>query len=51
MFFRRIQEFVEYGDMDMMMQYLKDVQAVQRKTADLAEAIEQINLVGILRLL
>ena len=36
-------EFVEFGDMDMMLQYLKDVQAVQRKTTELSETIEFIN--------
>lgn len=40
-------EFVEYGDMDMMMQYLKDVQAVQKKCAELSETIEFINVVRI----
>ena len=32
----------------MMMQYLKDVQAVQKKTTELAEAIEFINMVHFL---
>ena len=36
-------EFVEFGDIDMMLQYLKDVQAVQRKIAELSETIEFIN--------
>ena len=36
-------EFVEFGDMDMMLQYLKDVQAVQRKISELSETIEFIN--------
>lgn len=39
-------EFVEYGDMDMMLQYLKDVQAVQKKVGELTEAIEAINIVS-----
>ena len=39
-------EFVEFGDMDMMVQYLKDVQAVQRKLAELTESIEFINEVN-----
>ena len=28
---KRAGEFSEYGDMDMMLQYMKDVQAVQKK--------------------
>ena len=46
--YRRVAEFTEYGDMSMMMQYLKDVQAVQKKTTELAEAIEFINMVHFL---
>ena len=45
LFYRRVAEFTEYGDMSMMMQYLKDVQAVQKKTTELAEATEFINMV------
>lgn len=40
---RQVTEFVEFGDIDMMLQYLKDVQAVQRKIAELTETIEFIN--------
>ena len=36
-------EFVEFGHMDMMLQYLRDVQAVQRKISELTESIEFIN--------
>ena len=39
-------EFVEYGDIDMMLQYLKDTQAVQKKIVDLTEIIEHINIVS-----
>ena len=46
--YRRVAEFTEYGDMSMMMQYLKDVQAVQKKTTELTEAIEFINMVHFL---
>ena len=46
--YRRVAEFTEYGDMSMMMQYLKDVQAVQKKTTELAEVIEFINMVHFL---
>jgi dynein heavy chain len=41
---QRVKEFVEFGDMDMMMQYLKDVQAVQRKCTEFTELIERINI-------
>ena len=46
--YRRVAEFTEYGDMSMMMQYLKDVQAVQKKATELTEAIEFINMVHFL---
>ena len=36
-------EFSEYGDLDMMMQYVKDVQTVQRKLADCTDSITFIN--------
>lgn len=41
--FRRVDEFSEYGDLDMMMQYVKDVQTVQRKLADCTDSITFIN--------
>ncbi|XP_066919650.1 dynein axonemal heavy chain 12-like [Clytia hemisphaerica] len=41
---KRAAEFVDYGDMDMMLQYLKDVQNVQKKVAELTDAIEHINI-------
>ena len=44
-FKRQVTEFVEFGDMDIMLQYLKDVQAVQRKISELSETIEFINMV------
>ncbi|CAB3982986.1 dynein heavy chain 12, axonemal-like, partial [Paramuricea clavata] len=40
---RRVDEFSEYGDLDMMMQYVKDVQTVQRKLADCTDSITFIN--------
>lgn len=43
--FRRVVEFLECGDMDMMVQYLKDVQSVQKKVAELVETIDFINVV------
>jgi hypothetical protein len=42
-YFRRVDEFSEYGDLDMMMQYVKDVQTVQRKLADCTDSITFIN--------
>ena len=44
--FRRVDEFSEYGDLDMMMQYVKDVQTVQRKLADCSDSITFINEVN-----
>eukprot|EP00794_Sanderia_malayensis_P007414 gene7414-8234_t len=40
---KQVGEFNEFGDMDLMLRYLKDVQAVQRKITELAETIEFIN--------
>lgn len=40
---RRLEEFKEYGDMDMMMQYVKEVQSVQKKISDSVESIGFIN--------
>lgn len=42
-YFRRVEEFKEYGDMDMMMQYVKEVQSVQKKLSDSVDAIGFIN--------
>lgn len=41
--YRRVEEFKEYGDMDMMMQYVKEVQSVQKKLSDSVESIGFIN--------
>jgi len=38
-----VEEFKEYGDMDMMMQYVKEVQTVQKKLTDSVDAISFIN--------
>jgi len=43
LFIRRVEEFKEYGDMDMMMQYVKEVQSVQKKLSDSVESIGFIN--------
>ena len=36
-------EFKEYGDLDMMIQYVKDLQSVQKKLTDCSETITFIN--------
>ena len=40
---RRVDEFKECGDMDMMMQYVKDVQNVQKKLTECVDSIGFIN--------
>ncbi|RMX38335.1 hypothetical protein pdam_00005508 [Pocillopora damicornis] len=40
---RRVEEFKEYGDMDTMMQYVKEVQSVQKKLSECVDAIGFIN--------
>ena len=40
---RRVEEFKEYGDMDTMMQYVKEVQSVQKKLSECVDAIRFIN--------
>lgn len=40
---RLVEDFKEYGDMDMMMQYVKEVQTVQKKLGDCVESIGFIN--------
>jgi hypothetical protein len=43
---RRVEEFKECGDLDMMTQYVKDVQSVQKKMSECVETIGFINEVG-----
>lgn len=43
LFRRRVEEFKECGDLDMMTQYVKDVQAVQKKLSESIETIGFIN--------
>ncbi|XP_077977539.1 dynein axonemal heavy chain 12-like [Glandiceps talaboti] len=40
---RRVEEFAEYGELDMMVQYVNDVRAVQKRVADAQESIGYIN--------
>ncbi|KAK3752207.1 hypothetical protein QZH41_008048 [Actinostola sp. cb2023] len=40
---RRVEEFKECGDLDMMTQYMKDVQSLQKKLGELVETIGFIN--------
>ncbi|EDV24937.1 uncharacterized protein TRIADDRAFT_25541, partial [Trichoplax adhaerens] len=40
---RRVMEYNEYGDLDMMNQYVKDVQSTQRKIQEISEMISVIN--------
>lgn len=40
---RRVEEFKECGDLDMMTQYMKDVQSLQKKLAELVDTIGFIN--------
>ena len=39
----RVDEFNDYGELDMMQQYVQDVRAVQRRLADAQEQISWIN--------
>ncbi|XP_071816044.1 dynein axonemal heavy chain 12-like isoform X3 [Apostichopus japonicus] len=40
---KRAAEFAEYGELDMMVQYVNDVRAVQKRLGDAQEAINYIN--------
>ena len=40
---RRVSEYNEYGDLDMMNQYVKDIQSTQRKIQEISEMIDVIN--------
>ncbi|PVD24358.1 hypothetical protein C0Q70_14839 [Pomacea canaliculata] len=40
---QRVDEFNDYGELDMMQQYVQDVVKVQRRISDLQEQIEWIN--------
>ena len=47
----RVDEFNDYGEMDMMQQYVQDVRAVQKRVADVTEQISWINKVSTSRFL
>lgn len=44
---KRVAEFAEYGELEMMVQYVNDVRAVQKRLVDAQENINFINQVGI----
>jgi predicted nuclease with TOPRIM domain len=43
---QRVDEFNDYGELDMMQQYVQDVVKVQKRIADVQEQIVWINKVG-----
>ena len=40
---QRVDEFNEYGELDMMGQYVQDIRAVQKRLADAQESISWLN--------
>lgn len=40
---QRVDEFNDYGELDMMQQYVQDVRAVQKRLADAQEQITFVN--------
>ena len=40
---QRVDEFNDYGELEMMQQYVRDVQALQKRLADAQEQIDFIN--------
>ena len=40
---QRVDEFNDYGELDMMQQYVQDVKAVQKRLADAQEQITYVN--------
>lgn len=42
----RVDEFNDYGEMDMMPQYVNDVRVVQKRLQEVQEQITWINKVG-----
>ena len=42
---KRVAEFAEYGELDMMVQYVNDVRAVQKRLVEASETINFINKV------
>jgi dynein heavy chain len=45
---QRVDEFNDYGELDMMQQYVQDVRAVQKRLADVTDQITWINKVILL---
>ena len=43
---KRVAEFAEYGELEMMVQYVNDVRAVQKRLADAQDNINFINKVS-----
>ena len=43
---QRVDEFNDYGELDMMTQYVQDVRAVQKRLSDVQDQIGFINKVG-----
>lgn len=43
---QRVDEFNDYGELDMMQQYVQDVRAVQKRLADVQDQISFINKVS-----
>lgn len=43
---RRVEEFEEYGDMDAVPQYVKDLQSVQKRVAEIQDQSVTINKVS-----
>ncbi|XP_065670290.1 dynein axonemal heavy chain 12 isoform X3 [Hydra vulgaris] len=41
---RKVEEFVEFGDMELMLQYMKDAQALQKKLSEMVDIISSINI-------
>ena len=44
---QRVDEFNDYGELDMMTQYVQDVRAVQKRLSDVQDQIGFINKVGV----
>lgn len=42
---KRVDEFNDYGELDMMQQYVQDVRVVQKRITDVQESITWINKV------
>lgn len=45
---RRIDEFADYGELNMMGEYVQDVKGIQKNIADVEREIEWINQVRLI---